>query len=50
MFKTPSYSNTTGNYYCEGFPFKQMEIEQCNFDYTYVKNYNTSKNYDQITG
>lgn len=50
MFKTPSYSNTTGKYYCEGIPFKQMEIEQCNSDYTYVKNYNISKNYDQITG
>ena len=49
-FKTPSYSNTTNSYKCSSIPFMQMEIEKCIPEYTYIKKYNISKNYDQITG
>ena len=49
-FKTPSYSQYNQTYSCMNTPFIQMDIEKCNSDYVYVKKYNISKNYDQITG
>ena len=50
QFKTPTYSSFNGTYSCINSPFIQMDIEKCNMDYVYIKKYNISKNYDQITG
>lgn len=50
QFMIPGYSNTTGNYSCQKIPFVEMTIEDCIPEYTYIKKYNISKNYDQITG
>ena len=50
QFKTPTYSPYNGTYNCINAPFIKMDIEKCNSDYVYIKKYNISKNYDQITG
>ena len=50
QFKTPTYSSYNGTYNCVNAPFIKMDIEKCNNDYVYIKKYNISKNYDQITG
>ena len=49
-FKTAQYSNLTGNYTSNASPYIKMEIEKCIPEYTYIKRYGISKNYDQITG
>lgn len=49
-FIKPSYSAYLDKYISNLDPYIQMEIEPCIPEYTYIKKYNISKNYDQITG
>ena len=47
-FQEPSVYN--GANYLDSYYFKEMTIEAINSNYTYVNNYSTSLNFDQIVG
>lgn len=49
-FYKGNYSNISGKYSVYSSPYIEMEVEECISEYTYIKSYPISYNFDQITG
>lgn len=49
-FYQGDYSSISGYYYVYTSPYVKMEVEKCITEYTYVKSYPISYNFDQMTG
>lgn len=49
-FISASYNKLTNSYNKRTLPYTEMQIDVCNSNYTYVKSYPISINYDQIVG
>lgn len=49
-FYTGNYSDFSGKYSIYSLPYVKMQVEEGIPEYTYVKGYSMSYNYDQITG